>query len=223
MQLSAYSDLAVRLANTAGSLADASGPAPAGATTSSVTGSATTPTHPHAGADATGGARGHARDALRTLDDLRALLAEQPTWRRIATEDDLVPMRRLRAEVLAIFRDAVDGEETVAVKRLNGLLSTARVMPQVTGHDGEDWHLHLAEGARTSAEGYAAAAALGLAFYVTEHGLTRLGICQSRPCHKVYIDVSTNRSRRYCSERCATRANVAAYRARKRARPLAAE
>ncbi|MGW3804911.1 enoyl-CoA hydratase/isomerase family protein, partial [Streptomyces clavifer] len=30
------------------------------------------------------------------------------------------------------------------------------------------------------------------------------------------LDTSTNRSRRYCSDRCATRANVAAYRARKR-------
>ncbi|WP_141743598.1 CGNR zinc finger domain-containing protein, partial [Streptomyces abyssalis] len=33
---------------------------------------------------------------------------------------------------------------------------------------------------------------------------------------RAYLDTSTNRSRRYCSDRCATRANVAAYRARKR-------
>jgi hypothetical protein len=37
-----------------------------------------------------------------------------------------------------------------------------------------------------------------------------------RPCRNAYLDTSTNRSRRYCSDRCATRANVAAYRARKR-------
>ncbi len=36
------------------------------------------------------------------------------------------------------------------------------------------------------------------------------------PCRNAYLDTSTNRSRRYCSDRCATRANVAAYRARKR-------
>lgn len=190
MQLSAYSDLAVRLANTAGPQGD-----PATLRSDGLT------------------ARG---DRLRTLEDLRSLLVEHHIWRRIATEADVMPLRRLRAELLAIFRDAVEGEESIAVKRLNGLLTYARTTPQISGHDGEEWHLHLAEGARNAAEGYTAAAVLGLAFYVSENGLSRLGVCQSRPCHQVFIDVSTNRSRRYCSERCATRANVAAYRARKR-------
>lgn len=192
MQLSAYSDLAVRLANTAGQPVDPAAPPP----------------------DAPS-ARG---DRLRSLEDLRSMLVEHHIWRRIATEADIMPLRRLRTELLAIFRDTAEGEATVAVKRLNALLASARPTPQVSGHDGEGWHLHLAEGARTAAEGYGAAAVLGLAFYVSEHGLSRLGVCQSRPCHQVYIDVSTNRSRRYCSERCATRANVAAYRARQRAR-----
>lgn len=196
MQLSAYSVFAVRLANTAGPLPE---PLPG-----------------------TAGGSPPRGDILRSLDDVRALLVEQPPWRRIATEADLIPLRRLRAEVLAIFRDAVEGEETLAVKRLNGVLSSARIMPQVSGHDGEAWHLHLAEGAQTAAEGYLAASMLGLAVYVSEHGLTRLGVCLSRPCQNVFIDVSTNRSRRYCSERCATRANVAAYRARKRSQQASA-
>jgi predicted RNA-binding Zn ribbon-like protein len=57
---------------------------------------------------------------------------------------------------------------------------------------------------------------MGLAVHLTEHGVARLGICQAAPCRNAYLDTSTNRSRRYCSDRCATRANVAAYRARKR-------
>jgi predicted RNA-binding Zn ribbon-like protein len=32
----------------------------------------------------------------------------------------------------------------------------------------------------------------------------------------VFIDTSANRTRRYCSERCTNRANVTAFRARKR-------
>jgi len=47
-------------------------------------------------------------------------------------------------------------------------------------------------------------------------GVDRLGLCEASPCRNAYLDTSTNRSRRYCSDRCATRANVAAYRARKR-------
>ena len=46
--------------------------------------------------------------------------------------------------------------------------------------------------------------------------MDRLGLCEAPPCRNAYLDTSTNRSRRYCSDRCATRANVAAYRARKR-------
>ena len=36
-------------------------------------------------------------------------------------------------------------------------------------------------------------------------------------CTNVYVDTSPNQSRRYCSDRCSSRANVAAYRARRRA------
>ena len=57
---------------------------------------------------------------------------------------------------------------------------------------------------------------MGLAFHLTAHGVDRLGLCEAAPCRNAYLDTSTNRSRRYCSDRCATRANVAAYRARKR-------
>jgi predicted RNA-binding Zn ribbon-like protein len=57
---------------------------------------------------------------------------------------------------------------------------------------------------------------MGLAVLVTTLGVDRLGICQATPCRRAYLDTSSNRSRRYCSERCASRANVAAYRARKR-------
>ncbi|WP_344845490.1 CGNR zinc finger domain-containing protein [Nonomuraea dietziae] len=57
---------------------------------------------------------------------------------------------------------------------------------------------------------------MGLAAVVTELGVDRLGVCQAARCSRVFVDTSSNRSRRYCSERCASRANVAAYRARRR-------
>ena len=63
---------------------------------------------------------------------------------------------------------------------------------------------------------YAANAVMGLAVLVTQLGLDRLGICAAAGCRNAFVDTSTNRSRRYCSDRCATRANVAAYRARQK-------
>jgi predicted RNA-binding Zn ribbon-like protein len=76
--------------------------------------------------------------------------------------------------------------------------------------------MHLADHPSNATAGYAAIAAMGLAFHLTEYGVDRLGLCEAAPCRNAYLDTSTNRSRRYCSDRCATRANVAAYRARKR-------
>lgn len=61
-----------------------------------------------------------------------------------------------------------------------------------------------------------AAAVLGLAVAFCELGPDRLGRCHAPNCATPFLDQSTNHSRRYCSNRCATRANVAAYRARRR-------
>ncbi len=158
-------------------------------------------------------------DRLLSLADLRGMLSSEPFWRRIARDPDLAPLRALRAELRTVFEDGEVGEESAAVRRINVLLGAIHISPRLTGHDGEDWHLHVAEGAQRAHEGYASAAVLGLAFYVSENGFDRLGTCQSSPCQNVFIDTSTNQSRRYCSDRCATRANVAAYRARQRSQP----
>jgi predicted RNA-binding Zn ribbon-like protein len=63
---------------------------------------------------------------------------------------------------------------------------------------------------------YAAGAAMGLAVRLTELGIERFGICRATPCKGVFIDTSAGRTRRYCSDRCTNRANVTAFRARKR-------
>ena len=45
--------------------------------------------------------------------------------------------------------------------------------------------------------------------------LDRLRICDADDCDDVLVDLSKNRSRRFCDAGCGNRANVAAYRARK--------
>ena len=58
---------------------------------------------------------------------------------------------------------------------------------------------------------------MGLANLVCDLGATRLGLCQAVKCENVFVDTSPNQSRRYCSDRCSSRANVAAFRARQKA------
>ena len=48
-------------------------------------------------------------------------------------------------------------------------------------------------------------------------GWQRLGVCSAEGCDDVYVDTSRNASRRYCSNTCASRSTVAAYRARQKA------
>ncbi|MGX1836319.1 CGNR zinc finger domain-containing protein [Streptomyces diastaticus] len=161
-------------------------------------------------------------DTLTSVDAVRALFGTSTQAARRATDADVTRFRAVRGRLRAVFEAAADGDERQAVHLLNALLLEFPVSPQVSGHgelDAEgrpDWHMHLADHPSNATSGYAAIAAMGLAFHLTEFGADRLGLCEAAPCRNAYLDTSTNRSRRYCSDRCATRANVAAYRARKR-------
>ncbi|MFG7944402.1 MULTISPECIES: CGNR zinc finger domain-containing protein [Streptomyces] len=184
MELSYYSDMAVRLVNTE---------------------------QPERGTD-----------TLTSIASVRDLCGPNQTVARKATEADVSRLRAVRTRLRAVFTAASEGDEVRAVDLLNALLMEFPTSPQISGHEYLDdegrprWHMHLAEQPANAAAAYAATACMGLAFHLTELGVERLGICQATPCRNAYLDTSTNRSRRYCSDRCATRANVAAYRARKR-------
>ncbi|MEW1752689.1 CGNR zinc finger domain-containing protein [Streptomyces angustmyceticus] len=161
-------------------------------------------------------------DSLTTVEAVRELFGPAQQVARRATDSDVTRLRAVRTRLRAVFEAADGGDEVLAVDLLNALMMEFPVSPQISGHeyrdeDGRpDWHMHIADHAANATASFAATAGMGLAFHLTELGVDRLGICEARPCRNAYLDTSTNRSRRYCSDRCATRANVAAYRARKR-------
>ncbi|MFJ8495373.1 CGNR zinc finger domain-containing protein [Streptomyces sp. NPDC094038] len=186
MELAEYSDYAVRLVNTDQSARDTDS------------------------------------DRLTSVESVRALFGASSRAARRVTQADVARFRTVRTRLRAVFTAADEGDHTRAVDLLNSLLLEFPVSPQISGHDHLDeegrprWHIHLTEHPSNATAGYAAMSAMGLAFHLTKFGPDRLGLCEATPCRNVYVDSSTNRSRRYCSERCATRSNVAAYRARKR-------
>ncbi|MDJ0343268.1 CGNR zinc finger domain-containing protein [Streptomyces sp. H10-C2] len=161
-------------------------------------------------------------DDLTSVETVRALFGTSTQAAARSTDADVPRLRAVRTRLRGVFEAADEGDEVRAVDLLNALLLEFPVSPQISGHEHldasgrPDWHMHLADHAATATAGYAATACMGLAFQLTELGVDRLGICEAAPCRNSYVDTSTNRSRRYCSDRCATRANVAAYRARKR-------
>ena len=168
------------------------------------------------------------KDTLTSVEAVRELFGVHRRAARRATDADVARLRAVRGRLRAVFEAADGGEEERAVDLLNLLLLEFPVSPQVSGH-GErgpagrpQWHLHLADHASNATAAYTATACMGLAVQLTALGVDRLGICRAAPCRNAYLDTSTNRSRRYCSDRCSTRANVAAYRARKRLETQAA-
>lgn len=161
-------------------------------------------------------------DTLTSVESVCGLFGNAAQAAGRVVESDVNRLRAVRTRLRGVFEAAAESDEVRAVDLLNSLLMEFPVSPQISGHQHlddtgrPDWHMHLADHAANATAVYAATACMGLAFQLTELGVDRLGICQAAPCRNAYIDTSTNRSRRYCSDRCATRANVAAYRARKR-------
>lgn len=153
---------------------------------------------------------------LEDGDDLRALLDGHWLADRLGA-DDLAPLRRFRAALADVVDRSAAGDEEGVVERLNALLERHSIRPSISGHDHQSWHLHVNDGG-ASAAGYLVAEALfGLMMLVTELGTDRLGRCAAPGCGNAYLDTSPNRSRRFCSQRCATRVNVAAHRRRRSA------
>jgi len=146
-----------------------------------------------------------AADQLATLDGLRDLVADREHLNHGVTRQDLSELRGLRDAFRAFFVACAAGNGADAADRLNSLMIQHPVHPQLSGHDGQPWHVHFTESG-SMADKYAAGAAMGLAVRLSELGADRFGTCQATPCQGVFIDTTDDRSRRYCSVLCAERA-----------------
>ena len=150
-------------------------------------------------------------DPLGAIDGFRALVTDHPHLARTATLADLEALRALRAELGDVFTTAATGRAPESVGRLNALLIRHPTQPELVAHDDQRWHVHLAD-VGSVADRYAAGAISGLTFVVSQFGLDRLGVCSIASCQRVFLDASSNRSRRYCTEHCTARGNVTTIR-----------
>jgi predicted RNA-binding Zn ribbon-like protein len=154
---------------------------------------------------------------LGSLAELRAALPADSWMVTEVTDREVAIFRRAQKRLREVFESGAAGRDVDAVAELNALLEAFPVQPRISGHDANDWHMHVtSRGASVSAE-YLAGAVWGLAVWLCEYGSSRFGVCADERCGNVYLDTSSNCCRRFCSDRCATRSHVAAHRARKRA------
>lgn len=120
------------------------------------------------------------RGGLATADSYHALMADRPHLNGPVTQTDLESLLVLRDELRRVFVSAAGGADSEAVRSLNALLIQHPIQPQISGHDGQDWHLHLTESG-TVADRYAAGAVFGLTATVNEIGLSRSGCAPRAP------------------------------------------
>ena len=153
-------------------------------------------------------------ETLDTVADLDAFVAKWGwTGSRRHTKPELEAVQQLRPRLRAIWYADEDG----VVEIVNGLLREARALPQLVKHGGWSYHLHATSPDQPLADRMAVEAAMAIVDVVRTGELDRLRVCAADDCEDVVIDLSKNRSRRFCDSGCGNRTNVAAYRARRRA------
>ncbi|MCO4237375.1 CGNR zinc finger domain-containing protein [Pseudarthrobacter raffinosi] len=152
------------------------------------------------------------RESLATVADLDHFLqSEGFSGARARDAAELSSVHELRGRLAALWT----ADEDSAVAGVNRLLREANALPQLMKHDEWDWHLHATARDAPLAERMGTEAAMALADVIRSKEMDRMLVCEAEDCDAVVLDLSRNRSKRYCDTgNCANRAHVAAYRAR---------
>jgi predicted RNA-binding Zn ribbon-like protein len=153
-------------------------------------------------------------DTLQSVEALDAFFEEfEYTGRHDRDRAELDSVRALRPRLYALLT----AERDDAVAMVNQMLREADALPQLVRHDVWDWHLHAVPGDASLATRVMVETAMAMVDVVRADELSRLGVCADADCEGVVLDLSRNRSKRFCSTTCGNRNAVAAYRARQAA------
>lgn len=153
-------------------------------------------------------------DSLTTIEELDDFYAGFGyTGRRDRTLAELEAVRAARPRLRELLTTDRDG----AVELVNGMLAEARAVPRLVRHDEYDWHVHAVGYQEPLATRIIVETAMAMIDVIRADEMSRLDICADDDCAGVVLDLSRNRSKRFCSVACGNRNAVAAYRKRKRA------
>jgi len=152
-------------------------------------------------------------DSLQTPEDLVGFLDDQGWFgSRAGTRAELDAVRALRPRLRELWRLP----EQDLVPRVNEILAEAAALPQLVDHDDLGWHIHAVPQDAPLATRMAVEAAMAFTDVVRAGELDRLKTCAAEDCEDVVVDLSRNRSKRFCEGGCGNRENVRAYRDRQK-------
>jgi len=153
-----------------------------------------------------------APDTLTDAADEAEFLEEFPFTGRVDRDAvELDALRRIRSQLRAML---IAPRDEMA-KAVNEALASVTLTPRLTRHGDMDWHLHAVADDRPLSERVLIETAMALVDVIRTDEGSRISVCDDDSCEALALDLSRNRSRRYCSTTCANCNAVAAYRARR--------
>jgi predicted RNA-binding Zn ribbon-like protein len=160
--------------------------------------------------------------AAAALSALRLVLSVDPASVSQLRAAHLEPFVQLAQRLRAVFEELGPAAPAAgldhAAQRLNALLAEHPAHPHLAKEDGH-WRLHHHPVDASLVPMWTAICAEGLARMVGTGGADRLGTCAAEDCDRVFVDLSRNASRRFCSTTCQNRVKTAAFRSRRRSQP----
>jgi predicted RNA-binding Zn ribbon-like protein len=152
-------------------------------------------------------------DTMTTLEQLDAWYAQNRyTGRRDHDAGELAAVRALRP----VLRELLTADRDRAAELTNAMLAEAQALPQLVRHGTEDWHVHAVPADAPLVRRILIETAMAMIDVVRTDEMSRLSVCDDDGCDGLVLDLTRNRSRRFCSTTCANRNAVAAYRARRK-------
>jgi predicted RNA-binding Zn ribbon-like protein len=150
-------------------------------------------------------------DTMTTLQQLDTYLVDHEfTGSRTYNTTELASIRTLRPKLRTLLLSPMDEAVTI----VNQMLLSNGASPQLERHGDSSWHIHAVSADRPLAIRIEVETAMAMIDVIRTDEMSRLGLCVDDVCQGVVLDLSRNRSRRFCSTTCGNRAAVAAYRAR---------
>lgn len=153
-------------------------------------------------------------DTLTSVEALDAYFRDyQYTGRHDRTLEELEAVRSIRDTLHDLFVS----DEDELVQKVNQLMREYDALPQLVRHDDLGWHFHACDSDRPLQDRIIVETVMALSDMIRADETSRLSVCADDDCEGVVLDLSRNRSKRYCSLACGNRNAVAAYRARQTA------
>lgn len=150
-------------------------------------------------------------EQLGTIADLEAFTDQWDYADAHVDNAELARIHDLRSTIRRVWTTDVDA----AVPVVNGLLADGGAVPRLVRHGGWDWHVHAHDDGAGLATRIAVEVGMAMVEVIRLEESRRLRTCAADDCDDLLVDLSRNRSRRYCDGGCGNRLAAAAYRARR--------